>query len=109
MLWNGDFFLGRFPKELSYVQHGAHKVVAIPAMLMDDPSVFKEVDDGEINNLLPNAMITSPYTIKFEGAKYGEDEREPPFLNSKKPFTKEDQKKIAEAMKTLQAYGLFGF
>lgn len=112
MLWNGEFFLGRFPKELSYVKRGVHKVVAIPAMLMDDPSVCKEVDgtdtNKEVHNLLPNTMITSPYDIKFDGVNYG-SKRKPPFLNSKNPFTKEDQQKISDAMRTLQTYGIFGF
>jgi hypothetical protein len=106
MLWNGEFFLGRFPTELSFVKKGNHRVVTLPALVLDNEFVFKEVDAEETNKLLPNAMITSPYNINFEGANYGEDDRQPLFLNNKEPFTKEDQQKIMEAFKTLHTFGL---
>jgi len=106
MLWNGEFFLGRFPTELSFVKKGNHRVVALPCLVMDAECVHKEVDAEEAHNLLPNAMITSPYNLNFEGLKYGDDDRKPLLLNNKEPFTKKDQAKIMEALQTLQMYGI---
>jgi hypothetical protein len=108
MLWNGEFFIGRFPTELSFVKKGNHRVVALPALVLDNDFVHKEVDAEETNNLTINTMVTSPYDINFEGADYGKDKQAPPFLNTKEPFTKKDQEKILEAFKTLQMYGLMG-
>jgi len=56
---------------------GNHRVVSMPALVMDSDCVQKVVDAEETTRLLPNAMITSPYNINFEGADYGEDKREP--------------------------------
>ena len=52
MLWNGEFFLGRFPTELSFVKRGNHRVVALPALILDNDFVHKEVDAEETKNLL---------------------------------------------------------
>jgi len=116
VLYNGEFFLGRFPAELKCVGKSGHKAVALPAIIMEDEAFVKEVDKGEIHNLLPNALITSPYNILFECMKYTykdsdgeimEDDRAI-FLNNDNPFTKEDIAKIHAALATLQQYQLMG-
>lgn len=109
LLYNGEFFLGRFPKELDCVSKSAHKVVALPAIIMEDQSFVKMVDEGEIHNLLPNALITSPYNILFEGQHYRDDEgkfKEGLFLNEDNPYTKGDIENIMKALETLRSYQL---
>jgi hypothetical protein len=116
VLWNGEMFIGRFPTELKCVGKSTHKIVALPAIVMEDDAFVKEVDRGPIDNWLPNILITAPHNILFEGVKYVykdddgeimEDERAV-FLNNDNPFTKEDIAKIHEALATLHKYQLMG-
>jgi hypothetical protein len=105
MLWNGEFFIGRFPADLPFVETKdkvGHRAVVIPALVAVDDCVVKEVDKGELDRLLPNAVITSPYNIKFDGLQ----PENGLWLNNENPFTKEDQEKILKAFETLKGYGL---